>query len=187
LADEPTQTPAPAFSEDALRSQVQSAVRGALTDFAQQTQQQQAQVQQRQVAAQQAQDPIYNQVVRPYVEPVIRQGAIQSQAALDATRFYHRHPEAVRHMDQLEDNFNRLVQQGTPFDHETVWNHFRGQHFEEFAREHQEQMARTVAQGATVGAPGVGRPDPATTLDARRAAEVPFEDLERAVKARGMF
>lgn len=163
MADTTTpQTPAP-FDGDALRANIRQEVRGALGEFAQQAQQQQAQraqaTQNQNVQAAQAQDPIYNAVVKPYVEPLARQVAVQSQGALDGVRFYAQHPEAVRHMDALEGQFNQMAAQGIPFDRQTIYNHYRGQNFDHFVKEHQEAVNRTAAQGANVGPGSMGRPD----------------------------
>src|SRR5215510_4451656 len=165
MADEPLP-----FNADALKSQIRGEVRGALTEIAQQAQQQ-AQQQRQQQAASQAQqqangDPIYNAVVKPYVEPIARQSAIDSQGALDAVRFYGRNPGAVKYMDQIERQFSEMANRGLPFDRNTIFNHYRGQHFDHFVKEQADQLAAAAAQNATVGAPGVGRPGAGPVLTA---------------------
>src|SRR5262245_28125106 len=97
------------FNEDALKSHIRGEVRGALSEIAQQAQQQAQQQRSHQAALaaqQQANgDPIYNTVIKPYVEPIARQNAIESQGALDAVRFYSRNPQAGKYMDQIEGQF----------------------------------------------------------------------------------
>lgn len=187
MADNPT---AP-FNEDALASRVASTVVGALSERAQQAAaaQQQAQAAQRQQqAAQQAQqqagrDPVYT-AIAPYIEPALRQMNVQTQGALDAVGFYAEHPEALRHRAAIEGQFNEMAGRGMPFDRSTIFNHYKGANFDAFAKEQQEAMQQRAAYGATVGAPGVGRPGGLPVLDAALAKTMPFEDLERAVKGR---
>ena len=173
-------TPAP-FNADALRAQIDSSVRGAVTDLAQRHAQEQAKAQQYQAAQQQqAGDPIYNQVVRPYVEPIARAVATQSEAALDAVKFYNRHPEAHRYTNAIEENFDRLLQAGKAFDRESVWNHYKGANQDHFFKEQQEAATRAAAQGAAVGASGVGRPDTAA-FDMETFKKLPVEEMEKVL------
>lgn len=184
MADEPLRQPAP-FNEDALRGLVQDSVRTALHDQAQRAQAQQvAQAQQQMAARAQtvaAQDPVYQHVVRPYVEPIARQMAVQSQGALDAVKFYNQHPAAVKYMDHLEANFNQLAAQGMPFDRATIWNHYRGQNFEHFQQQAREEATAAAARGATIGSAGVGRPD-AQPFDLNAFKRLPLDEMEKALE-----
>lgn len=189
MTDTPTTpaTPAP-FNEDALASRIRGEVRGALGEMAQQAQQAQAQqaqqVQQQRAQQQAAGDPIYNAVIKPYVEPALRQMSVQTQGAVDAVGFYAEHPEALKYRGTIEQQFNEMAQRGVPFDRATIYNHYKGANFDQFVKDQQENLQRVAAQGATVGAPGVGRPGGLPVLDAAAAKTMPFEDLERAIKTR---
>jgi len=178
-------TPAP-FNADALAGHIRQEVRGALTEFAQQAQQSQAQqqaVRQQQAYAAQAQrDPIVSQVVEPYVAPALRAVAVQSQAAMDAVLFYNRHPEASRYQQEIEGDFNRMMQAGTPFDRETVYRHWIGANVDRYQKDRHDDVQRTAARGATLGAPGIGRADYLPTLDGETARQMPFEQLEKALE-----
>lgn len=184
MADTPTPTPAP-FNEDALRGLVQSSVREALGDVTQRAQAQQvAQAQQQMAArAQQAagQDPIYQHVVKPYVEQPMRQMAAMTQSAQDGMRFYARNPEAVPYMDQLEAQSQQLMAQGLPFDHQTIWNHFVGQNFAHFEEKRRQATQEAAARGATIGSAGVGRPD-AQPFDLAAFKRMPLEEMEKALE-----
>lgn len=159
-----TPTPAP-FNEDALAARVTSSVIGGLREVAQQNQQaamaqqqqQQARQAQAQYAHQTAGDPIHNAVIKPYVEPALRQLSVEAQGARDMTGFYLKNPGMVRYMDAIEGQFNQMASQGQAFDRRTIANHYIGQNFDHFVQEHQAQLQRAAADGAVVGAPGVGR------------------------------
>lgn len=179
MADE---TPAP-FNADALAGHIRNEVRGALSEFAQAAQQQQAQqhqqVRQQQYAAQARHDPIVSQVVEPYVAPALRAVAAQSQAAMDAVLFYGRHPEAQRYQGELEGDFNRMMQSGTPFDRETIYRHWIGANLDRYNKDRADDVQHAAARGATLGAPGIGRPDGLPLLDEAAARAMPFDELER--------
>lgn len=188
MADTPTPTPAP-FTEDALRSAARDGARMALQEVAGQAQQHQMQQQQYQ-QAQQAQrqaagDPIYTGVVRPYVEPALRQVALEAQSARDAAVFYSTNPQAAKYTQWIERDFEAAKSAGMPVDRRTVFNHLVGANFDHFTREREEQLRHAAAAGTTVGPAGVGRSDAATTLDAATARTMDFDALEAAVKSRG--
>lgn len=180
MADEPT-TPAP-YDADALATRMRGVVREELNHLAgaaQQRQAQQAQQVQQQQAVQAASgDPIYQAVVKPYLEPALRAMNVQTQAAVDAVHFYNRHPEAREYQPHIEQRFGQMVQAGTPFDRETVWDHFRGQNLTHFIERQQQAVQQAGAQGATIGAPGVGRTTP-QPFNREEFRALPLEQMEQ--------
>lgn len=183
MADEPTPVVVqPAINVDALASHVIGGVREALREEragVQQAQQRQQQYQQSRT------DPIQTQVIEPYVAPALRQMALMTAAARDAATFYNVHPEARPYAAEIERRFDTQVQTamaqgGTPYDHASVWEHFQGQHIDHFARQRQEDLQRAAAQGATVGAPGVGRPQ-AQPFDKDAFRKLPLDEMEKAM------
>lgn len=126
-------------------------------------------------------DPV-GDMVRPYVDPAIREARLAGQSATDAVLFYQKNPKATKHMDEIEARFNRLVANGTAFARADIYNHLRGEKYEEFVKADQEEQRlaaeRAANEGLSVGAGGrvIGS---GGTKDAHDATD---EELSDALK-----
>jgi len=75
------------------------------------------------------------EAVDAYTAPGLAAAKLDSQAARDGTIFYAAHPEAQKYMKEIEGAFDKLVQQGTPFSHDAVWEWYQGKNFQKFHTE----------------------------------------------------
>jgi hypothetical protein len=125
-------------------------------------------------------DPV-GDMVRPYVQPAIQEARLAGQAATDAVLFYQKNPKAAKHMDEIEARFNRLMANGTAFARADIYNHLRGEKYDDFVKADQEEQRlaaeRAQNEGLSVGAGGRLSGGPAK--DAHEASD---EELSDALK-----
>lgn len=100
-------------------------------------------------------DPLRD-VIAPYVDPKINQLAIGAASAMDYTRFYTSHPEAVKHRDRIEKRFEEQMAAGMPLDRGRLYNLIRGENFDEFMAESQANAQAAAARAAAAGTVGAG-------------------------------
>jgi len=179
---EPTETqatetkdtgPQPQFDPAAIQSAVQSSIQQYFADNP-------IQVPRAEEARPVPQVNPIADLINPYIEPKLRQAALDSNAAVDTALFYATHPECIKHKDELEKVFSGLKSQGTPFDHEAVWAWYRGRNFDTFYKEAVEQDQARLKQAqldSTVD--GGSRPRNIEIKDAHEASD---EDLEKGLK-----
>lgn len=181
----------PQFNEDALKSQVASAVRETLGEMQQQQQaQRQQQVQQQRVAAAQHQfqsDPVA-QTLQPYLAPVVQRAEMQMQAANDKVDFYLGHPEAGGQRADIEKTFQQLMAEGRPMERESIFFYLRGRDPEGYVKsqneQRQQQLQGVAQQGATVGYAGVPRPDSGQTLSGDHMLTLPLDEQRKVMAGR---
>lgn len=177
-----------AFNADALTQLVGKTVQETLAaeikkqnDAAAQAQaERDAEERRRAAAPKPGEDPV-GDMVRPYVAPAVREARLASEAAIDAVTFYQRNPNASKHMDEIESRFKRMVENGTPFQRQDIFNHLRGEKYDEFKaaddQAQREAAERAQREALSVG-PG-GRPGTGPVKDAWEASD---EELADALK-----
>lgn len=121
------------------------------------------------------------EAVDTYIAPGLAAAKLDSQAARDGTIFYAAHPEAQQYMKELEGAFDKLVQQGTPFSHDAVWEWYRGKNFDKFhaeAAEADKHKLEDAENAETIGQNGE-RPAQRTKItDPHSASD---DDLDKAM------
>ena len=190
----PDPTPAPTM--DAIQNMVSTTVTAALEkaqkqaqdtmiaarDQAQQEQAAaQAQAEAEATAAAQTQADPLRGVLDPYLQPIAQRAQLAAEGAIDAVLFYQGVPKAGKYKDQIEQAFKRLVQAGTPFTRQDIWNWFKGQNFDTFAKEHAEEQkaAAEAAAQAAAGLPGTARQEAVVVSDPYAASS---DELDKALK-----
>ena len=121
------------------------------------------------------------EAVDAYTAPGLAAAKLDSQAARDGTIFYAAHPEAQKHMKEIEGAFDKLVQQGTPFSHEAVYEWYPGKNFDKFhaeAVEADKQKLEDAEDAQTISQNGQRPAQKTKITDPHSASE---EDLDKAM------
>ena len=121
------------------------------------------------------------EAVDAYTAPGLAAAKLDSQAARDGTIFYAAHPEAQKHMKELEGAFDKLVQQGTPFSHDAVWEWYKGKNFDKFhaeAVEADKQKLEDAENAETISQNGERPPQKKKMADPHSASD---DDLDKAM------
>lgn len=118
-------------------------------------------------------------VIDPLIAPHVNRAALAAQAAQDAAVFYSSHPEAVKYQPDIEQAFNQLIAQGTPFTRQAVWEWYRGKNFDKFVKEEQEKDQAKINAANNVADGGGGiRPAGGPVKDAFTASD---DELKNAL------
>lgn len=119
-------------------------------------------------------------VMKPILESHLRPVTIAAASAQDAAVFYATHPEALPHRAEIEKAFNALVQQGTPFNREAVWDWYVGKKRREGVDVYANIEEQKVAQAqAAQGVDGGVKPQPGQIKDAFTATD---DELKKAME-----
>lgn len=180
---EPKPGPTPALDADALKGMIESTVSDAFDRRAQEFQDQS-----REPAARP--EPTTNPLaaaIEPIVGPGMRTVAIGAASAQDAALFYSNSDEKeararAGHKKEVEEAFNRLIQQGTPFSREAVWAWYKGSHQDKFIqdaiKDHDAAM-KAAQEAGTVGPSSTRLSDAPTATNPHTMKD---EDLDKALQ-----
>lgn len=121
-------------------------------------------------------------VIRPIIDPMLRTVGIAAASAEDLSLFYATTPEALKYRDKIEEAFKSLVDQGTPFKRQAVWEWYRGkkENFDKFVKEAREQEELVLAGAKNAQDLGGGnRPLSGSFKNAREATD---EELNKGLE-----
>lgn len=148
---------APALTLDELNASIAASVqKGIASGLSQVRADEQARAQQGAAAAAAGKPDALRDVLSPYIDPKLNQVLLGSASAMDYTKFYVTHPEAVKHQALIEAKFAQHLQAGAPLPREQVFHMVKGERFDEFVVEHQETQKQAAARAAAAGTVGAG-------------------------------
>lgn len=123
-------------------------------------------------------DPIRD-VINPYLAPVARHLALQSELAQDAAVFYPGTPEALPFRDRIEQVTMAMANMGRPATRQQVFNYLKGgelfNHFVDSTIKQRQEAAERARGQATLG-PGMVRGPQQPTKDAFTATDQELMD-----------
>ena len=170
----------PAVDMDQIAARSHAAAKEGMAEFLQEERarlQQQARVQAR--VPQPSENPL-EPVVMSVAQPHVNRAIIEARDAKDAAMFYAEHPEGLKYKKEIEEAFDQLKAQGTPFNRDACYNWVKGKNLDHFVTEgvKARDLAVERAQNATsVDSGGRG----AGAVPARDPYKMNDEDLNKAV------
>lgn len=102
----------------------------------------------------------FKEMLDPYIRPEVNQARLESMAAVDESRFYRKHPEAVEYEDQVEKIFNESMKRGQPWQREDIHKYLVGKEAtenpEKFVEKMTERKQRQLREAEYAGDMGAG-------------------------------
>lgn len=132
-----------------------------------------------QTAQPQATENPLKAVLDPYLQPQLKALGLLAQGAQDAAIFYGTHQDALEFKEDIEKAFNALINQGTPFAREAVWEWYRGKNFDKFYQKKKESEDNKLAQAGDAMIVGSGARPNVQTKEAFVATD---DELEKGLK-----
>jgi hypothetical protein len=165
----------PAFDPEKMRSLIREELQQAMST----TDKDAGYVDSQPASRPQATENPLQAVIDPLIAPHIVKANLAAEGARDAATFYVSVPEAVKYQKEIEQIFNAMITQGTPFTRQAVWEWYRGKNFDKFVQEARQADEKKISDAKNIVDAGGGlRPSGGPVKDAHSATD---EELKNAL------